>query len=90
MDGLAGAIEDEFHGGKVIFFNKIISMPTVRFAICAFVSLSGFLYCSQAGFFYLGFIDDYGVSINLIFAVFIEVYFFTWMNDWDTIEVKIK
>lgn len=46
MDSLAGAIEDEFHGGKVVIWNRTLSMPTVRFLICGGVSLTAFLFCS--------------------------------------------
>ncbi|EAS07565.1 Na-dependent neurotransmitter transporter (macronuclear) [Tetrahymena thermophila SB210] len=89
MDGLAGSIEDEFHGTDAKIFNITITQKHIRMGICSIVSLSAFLYSTQAGFYYLEFIDSYGVGINLITAVFMEVYFFNWMENWDTLEIKI-
>jgi len=64
-------------------------MRTVRLGICVIISLTGLLYCSQGGFYYLGFIDSYGIGINLIATVFMESVFFTWQQDWKIVETMI-
>ena len=71
------------------FRGKIIPMPIVRMLICVLISFAGFLFCSQGGFYYLGFADSYAVGSNLIIGVFIETFFFTWVEKWDLIEEKI-
>lgn len=71
-------------------FNYFISSRNVRLLICCLVSIAGLLFSSQAGFYYLGFIDSYGIGINIVVVVFIESYFFTWIEQWETIEIQIQ
>lgn len=78
MDSLAGAVQDEFNGGPVIIFGRELSMRQVRMFVCGVIGVSGLLYSTQAGFYYLGFIDSYGIGINLMATVFMEVGFFMW------------
>lgn len=89
VDCLAGAIEDEFIGRQVNLLGRDLSPREVRVLVCAGISFAGLLYCSQGGFYYLGFIDSYGVGSNLIAGVAIETFFFNWVEDWDTVEKKI-
>lgn len=85
VDCLAGSIEDEF-GKNVCVYGIELTMSRLRVVVCVVFSFAGFLFCSQGGFYYLGFIDSYGISMNLIAGVFIETYFFNWMHPWSLVE----
>ncbi|KAL4434737.1 hypothetical protein ABPG74_017157 [Tetrahymena malaccensis] len=90
MDGLAGTLEDELNGDGLVVLSYRVPMKWVRALVCGTVSLFGFLYCTQAGFYYLDLVDTYGVGFNLFMGLFIEVFFFTWIEKWEVIEEKVK
>jgi SNF family Na+-dependent transporter len=67
-----------------------MGMKTVRFLICAVITVGGLLFSTQAGFYYLGFVDYYAVNLNLLVSVMIETLFFTWYLSWSQkVEVQI-
>lgn len=47
-----------------------MGIRTVRFLLCLIITiLGGFLFSTQAGFYYLGFIDYYAINFNLLVSV---------------------
>ncbi|EAS00316.3 Na-dependent neurotransmitter transporter (macronuclear) [Tetrahymena thermophila SB210] len=90
IDALATAIEDEFHGKNIEYKGFSIQMNYIRAGVCIIVSLSAFLFCSQAGFFYLDFVDNYSVSINMFVCIITEIYFYFYIQNWEEVEEKIK
>ncbi|KRW98849.1 hypothetical protein PPERSA_04782 [Pseudocohnilembus persalinus] len=90
IDGLAGTIEDDHltHRGIKIG-NRYFSSRVCRFFINVTVMLTGFLYCSQGGFYFLEFVDSYTTSVPSLLSIGFEVVFFTHYNDWVTLEKKI-
>ena len=91
MDGLSGTVEEELKG-KSLKITSFLSIPysAIRPVICGLVAVFGVFYCSEAGFYYLDLVDTYGVGFNLFMGLFIETYFFTWIEKWETIEVNIR
>jgi len=91
MDGLSGTVEEELKG-KSLKITSFLSIPysAIRPVICGLVALLGVFYCSEAGFYYLDLVDTYGVGFNLFMGLFIETYFFTWIEKWETIEINIR
>ncbi|KAL4503296.1 hypothetical protein ABPG72_000902 [Tetrahymena utriculariae] len=90
IDALATTIEDEFHGKNIEYRGFSIKMNYIRAGVCIIVSLSAFLFCSQAGFFYLDFVDNYSVSINMFVCIITEIYFYFYIQNWEEIEENIK
>lgn len=78
MDGIAGTIEDEFGSKKgVKLFGRYFSMRFVRFLICFSVVITGLLYSTESGFYYLEFVDFYTTAIPSIFSVGFETFLLT-------------
>ena len=97
MDGVAGLlhfyqnfkfydlnVEDELKINRfnIRIFGYVMSTKLLRFIICMTVALTGLLFSTQAGFYYLSFVDHYACSINLIVAITMESLFFMWYRSW--------
>jgi SNF family Na+-dependent transporter len=66
-----------------------LSIKGLRFLVCLVIALFGVLYGSQAGFYYLGFSDEYTLNINALVVVFIQSIFFTWYRSFGDVEAMI-